>query len=231
MDLLEHPLEAVAFRLYSLPIPEAASAATGAAAAWTCLAAVLAAAAAAAAGLWRLRSSTPAAAVAVSMKPLQLDPSRAAEVSSPEPPSRPSLPAAAASTVAPSPKERYTAYYRDAGCVGCCDVGSDEDGNNDEEEDDDADEEREDGDRDVFVSDGADPFGWEAVRSLRPLSPTAAVEMGRRYRRSPTAALSSGSVVQLWDHGAGAGAGGGLTTPMASPRRRGRVVVGAVSAF
>ncbi|CAD6339963.1 unnamed protein product [Miscanthus lutarioriparius] len=223
MDLLEHPLEAVAFRLYSLPIPEAASAATGAAAAWTCLAAVLAAAAA---GLWRLRSSTPAAAVAVSTKPLQLDPSRSAEVSSPEPPSRPSLPTAAAST-----KERYTAYYRDAGCVGCCDVGSDEDGNNDEEEDDDADEEHEDGDRNVFVSDGADPFGWEVVRSLRPLSPTAAAEMGRRYRRSPTAALSSGSVVQLWDHGAGAGAGGSLTTPMASPRRRGRVVVGAVSAF
>jgi hypothetical protein len=231
MDLLEHPLEAVAFRLYSLPIPEAASAATGAAA-WTCLAAVLAAAAAA--GLWHLRSSTPAAAVAVSTKPLELDPSRAAEVSSPEPPSRPSQrspPEPAAASTVPSPKERYTAYYRDASCVGCCDVGRDEDGDENEEEDGDVAEEHEDGgDRDVFVSDGADPFGWgEVVRLLPPpLSTTAAAEMGRRYRRSPTAALSGVSVVQLWDQGAVAG--GGLT-PTASPRRRGRVVVGAVSAF
>ncbi|KAG0513278.1 hypothetical protein BDA96_10G087800 [Sorghum bicolor] len=237
MDLLEHPFEAVAFRLYSLPIPEAASTATGAAA-WTCLAAVLAAAAAA--GFWRLRSSTPAAvAVAVSTKPLELDPSPVAEVSSPElskPSSQRSPPKPAAeSTAAPSPKERYTAYYRDAGCVGCCDAGSDEDGDDEnEEEDNDVAEEREDGgDRDVFVSDGADPFGWGEVviRPLRlPLSPTAAAaeEMGLRYRRSPTVtALSGSSVVQLWDQGAG----GGLT-PTASPRRRGRVVAGTVvSAF
>ncbi|XP_066372255.1 uncharacterized protein [Miscanthus floridulus] len=209
MDLLEHPLEAVAFRLYSLPIPEAASAVTGAAA-WTCLAAVLAAAAA---GLWRLRSSTAAAvAVSTTTKPLELDPSsRAAEVSPSRPSSQrsPPVPAAASTTpTAPSRKEMYTAYFRDAGCVGCCY----EDGNN--EEDDDADEEHEDGDRDVFVSDGADPFGWEVVRSLPP-------------PLSPTAALGGGSVVQLWDQGVG----GGLT-PTASPRWRGRVVVvGAVSAF
>uniref|UniRef100_A0A0A9CCM2 Uncharacterized protein n=1 Tax=Arundo donax TaxID=35708 RepID=A0A0A9CCM2_ARUDO len=211
MDLLEHPLEAVAFSLYSLP---EASIATGAAA-WTCLAAVLAAAAAA--GLWRLRSSAPTAVTCAS-KPLELEQSPAEKVS-PEPASSSDRSPESASSEptdrspAPSPKERYTAYYHDGGCLGCCDV-DDEDEENEEEE------EQEDDDGAYEPSPVADPFGWEVVRSL-PLSPTAAA-MGQY--RSPTAL--SASVVRLWDEGAGGG-----FTPAASPRRRGRVAGGTVSAF
>ncbi|KAL6606016.1 hypothetical protein ACP70R_041669 [Stipagrostis hirtigluma subsp. patula] len=211
MELLEHPLEAIAFRLYSLPDSSVAAGT----AAWTCLAAVLAAAAAA--GLWRLRSSAPAAVTAAS-KPLDFDPSatkKAPEFStsstsdrSPEPAASPAL----------SPKERYTVYYRDAGCVGCCDV-DDEEGDNEEENEEEKEQEDDAGAYEPST-DSTDPFGWEVVRSL-PLSPAAAADM-RRYR-SPTAL--GGSVVRLWDQGAD-----GALTPTASPRRRGRVI-GAVSAF
>ncbi|XP_062234032.1 uncharacterized protein LOC133931211 [Phragmites australis] len=213
MDLLEHPLDAVAFRLYSL---QEASAATGAAA-WTCLAAVLAAAAAA--GLWRLRSSTPTADTGA-LKPLELDPSPAEKIStkpaSSSDRSRESAPSETTDrSPAPSPKERYTAYYHDGGCVGCCDVDEEEGDDYDEDE-----EEQEDEYNGVYqTSETTDPFGWEVVRSL-PLSPTAA-EM-ERYR-SPTAL--SGSVVRLWDQGTDGG-----VTPSASPRRRSRVV-GTILAF
>lgn len=216
MGLLEHPLEAVAFRLYSLPVPEA-SAATGAAAAWTCLAAAVLAAAA---GVWRLclsPSPPPSAAVAAAAaNALEPDRSHVAEAS-PETSRRAPEPAAAA---AATPKERYTAYYRDVGCC-CC-------GGESDDEEDDA-EER--GDGDVFLSDDdgptTDPFGWEweVVRSLQPPLSLAAETTGRRYRRSPTTGLG-GSVVQLWDQGAVRG-----LTPAARPRPRARVVVGTVSAF
>ncbi|GJN00668.1 hypothetical protein PR202_ga17864 [Eleusine coracana subsp. coracana] len=217
MDVLEHPLEAVAFRLYSL---QDASAASGAAA-WTCLAAVLAAAAAA--GLWRLRSSTPASGTEA-LKSLELEAYKAKQEVSLETArsSARSSPDSAAST-APSPKERYTAYYyRDSVRVGCCDV-DDEEG--DEVEEEEAEEQDEDDDG-VYPTSGSTtgPFGWdqEVVRSL-PLSPTA-VEVGGRYR-SPTAALGSrsSSVVRLWDEAIDAGV-------TASPRRRSRVV-GPVAAF
>ncbi|OEL15817.1 hypothetical protein BAE44_0023164 [Dichanthelium oligosanthes] len=205
MDLLEHPFEAVAFRLYSLPD---ASAATGAAA-WTCLAAILAAAAAA--GLWRLRSSAPTTASTGATKPLKLDllPAKEAPTAPPSASERWSEPAAGPTT--PSPKERYTAYYRDTGRVGCCDVDGDDD-----DREDDAEEHEDDGVYQTPSETTTDPFGgWEevVVRTL-PLSPTAA----GRYR-SPTAALGGVSVVQLW----GQATGDGLT-PTASPRRRGRVV-------
>ncbi|CAL5051572.1 unnamed protein product [Urochloa decumbens] len=198
MDLLEHPFEAVAFRLYSLPD---SSAATGAAA-WTCLAAVLAAAAAA--GLWRLRASSAVTAAAAT-KAMVLDPIPA-EVA-PAAPSRAPEPAAA-SAAAPSPKERYTAYFNDTSRVGCCcDVAGDDDAREDDDDD------------SVFRAQSeaaTDHFaGWEEVVRTLPLSPTAA-EM--EMRRSPTPALG-GSVVQLWDQVSG----GGLT-PTASPRRRSRVV-------
>ncbi|KAF8733192.1 hypothetical protein HU200_015567 [Digitaria exilis] len=228
MDLLEHPLEAVAFRLYSLP---EASAATGAAAAWTCLAAFLAAAAAA--GIWRLRSSAPTSVTttdtAAAMKPLEIDPRPAEEVltaasSSPET-------ATAASSAAPSPKERYTAYYSDACRIGCCeDDGDDERGREDDAEERDGDGE------DAGVVYGAppettkatvtDPFGWEGevVRSL-PLSPTAA-ELGLGSMQYRCLTPLGGSVVQLWDHVAGGG-----STPTASPRRRSRGLATAVPGF
>jgi hypothetical protein len=183
-------MEAVAFRIYSLPEVAAAGAA-----AWTCLAAVLAAAAAA--GLWRLRSSTPADFNVAGTKPLQLDtspslmPSTESGRSAERPP-------------APSPKERYTAYYDDGGCVGCCGVESD-----DEDEDEEQNPEDEDG---VGGPWGKDPFEWEVVRSLVPVVATATTDGLGRYR-SPRAALS-GSVVRLWDQGAQ----WGLTA--ASPRRR-----------
>ncbi|TVU12211.1 hypothetical protein EJB05_45844, partial [Eragrostis curvula] len=218
MDILEHPLEAVAFRLYSLPAE--ASAATGAAA-WTCLVAVLAAAAAA--GLWRLRSSTPAAATAA-LKPLELEPSPKKEVRPETTTSSARSPDSAASTTAISPKERYTAYYRDSCRVGCCDVDDDQ-GFNEEEVEEEEEEQGEEDDCGVYQYQTSetttDPFGWEVVRSL-PLSPTTAADMGRY--RSPTA-LSSSSVVRLWDEAADAG-----VTAVASPRRRSRVV-GSVSAF
>ncbi|PVH48268.1 hypothetical protein PAHAL_4G293900 [Panicum hallii] len=213
MDLLEHPFEAVAFRLYSLP---EASAATGAAA-WTCLAAVLAAAAAA--GLWRLRASAPTAVATAAAKPLGLDPCPKEEA--------PTAPLTASERwseppAAPSPKERYTAYYRDTCRVGCCD----EDGGDDDDDREDDAEEHDDDDcgvgayRTPSETTNSDPFGWEepVVRSL-PLSPTAAeVGLGPGRYRSPRAL--GGSVVQLWDQVVG----GGLLTPTASPRRRGRVV-------
>jgi hypothetical protein len=218
MGLLEHPLEAVAFRLYSLPVPEA-SAATGAAAAWTCLAAAVLAAAAAAAGVWRLclsPSPPPSAAVAAAANASGPDRSHVAEAS-PETSRRAPEPAAAA---AATPKERYTAYYRDVGCCCCGGESDDEEGDAEER-----------GDGDVFLSDDdgptTDPFGWEweVVRSLQPPLSLAAETTGRRYRRSPTTGLG-GSVVQLWDQGAVRG-----LTPAARPRPRARVVVGTVSAF
>ncbi|WVZ82147.1 hypothetical protein U9M48_029444 [Paspalum notatum var. saurae] len=240
MELLEHPLEAVAFRLY-YSLPEA-SAATGATA-WTCLAAVLAAAAAA--GLWRLRS--PAAVGAT--KPLELKPTPAAEGLQPSRSSsseRCDPAAAEASTTAPSPKERYTAYFRDTGCIGFCDAGDDEEeeeADDEEEETDGNAEEREDEDargggahyRRTTPETTTGPLGWEkaVVRTLPvpPLSPTAAADARGWRRRSPTAALG-GCVVQLWDHqAAGGGGGGGLTpTTAASRRRRGRAVGGTVVA-
>ncbi|CAN6164760.1 unnamed protein product [Urochloa humidicola] len=208
MDLLEHPLEAVAFRLYSLPD---ASAATGAAA-WTCLAAVLAAAAAAA-GLWRLRaSSAPVTSAAANTKPLVLDLTSSKEA----PTTAPSFsPEPAATSTAPSPKERYTAYFiNETGRVGCCG----EDGGDADDREDDA-EEHDGGVAYRAPSETATEHfaGWEEVVRTLPLSPTSAqMEMRLGRYRSPRAV---GSVVQLWDQVSG----GGLT-PTASPRRRGRVV-------
>ncbi|KAF7094280.1 hypothetical protein CFC21_096601 [Triticum aestivum] len=208
MDILEQPLEAVAFRIHSLPEP---------AAAWTCLAAVLAAAAAA--GVWRLRSSTPSSTVITegSSKPLvDLDTSpllvpaeterslgswRSCEATSSS-----SLPAL-------SPRERYTAYYHDSGCVGCCDVESD-----DEEAEEDRDPEDDYG---VYGPAEMDPFEWEVVRPLVPLMPATAAETGRYL--SPRAL--SGSVVRLWDQGADRS----FMTAAASRRRMGRA--GTVSSF
>ncbi|CAN6178948.1 unnamed protein product [Urochloa humidicola] len=207
MDLLEHPLEAVAFRLYSLPD---SSAATGAAA-WTCLAAVLAAAAAA--GLWRLRASS--AVTAAATKPLVVGPAPVKGV--------PTAPSTASErwpelATAPSPKERYTAYFiNDTGRVGFCDGAGDE-------EDGDREDDADGHDGDVALAYRAlsgtatEQFaGWEEVVRTLPLSPTSAqMEMRLGRYRSPRAV---GSVVQLWDQVSG----GGLT-PTASPRRRGRVV-------
>ncbi|GJN29390.1 hypothetical protein PR202_gb17614 [Eleusine coracana subsp. coracana] len=207
MDVLEHPLEAVAFRLCSLPFPDA-SAASGAAA-WTCLAAVLAAAAAA--GLWRLRSSTPASGTEA-LKALELEAYKAKELQLDT--TRSSLDSAAStmSPAASSPKERYTAcYYRDSGRVGCCDVDDDEGDKYEEDEAGAEEQDEHDGDGVYQTSAATDPFG-----------PTA-VELGGRYR-SPTAALArSSSVVRLWDEAVDAGV-------TASPRRRSRVV-GTVAAF
>lgn len=215
MDILEHPLEAVAFRLYSLPLPDA-SGATGAAA-WTCLAAVLAAAAAA--GLWRLRSSAPTASAAA-LKPLELERCNTKQAlpetkASSAARSWPDLAASSTAAAAPSPKERYTAYYRGTGRVGFCDVDDDE-GNDEEEVSEEDDEDGAAYQSSETTTTGS--FGWEreVVRSL-PLSP-AAVEVGRF--RSPTA-LGGGSIVRLWDDT-------GVTA--ASPRRRSRVV-GTVAAF
>ncbi|RLN12354.1 hypothetical protein C2845_PM09G06180 [Panicum miliaceum] len=127
---------------------------------------------------------------------------------------------------APSPKERYTEYYRDACRVGCCDEDRGDDaGDEDDDREDDAEEH--DGDGGVYrtpsvMTTTTDPFGWEVevVRSLS-LTPTVAeMRLGPGRYRSPTAL--GGSVVQLWDQVAG----GGLT-PTASPRRRGRVVAAA----
>jgi len=219
MDLLEHPLEAVAFRLYSLPD---ASAATGAAA-WTCLAAVLAAA-----GLWRLRAPAPTAASTAAAKPLQLDPCPEAEA--------PTAPRTALSErwsappAAPSPKERYTAYYRDACRVGCCDEDRDDDGDDREDDAEEHDDDDDCGGGGAYRTPSettTGPFGWEAevVRSLPlcPPAPEVGLGPGRRYS-SPTAL--GGSVAQLWDQVAG----GGLT-PTASPRRRGRAVVATAPGF
>ncbi|KAF0903819.1 hypothetical protein E2562_029923 [Oryza meyeriana var. granulata] len=202
MDLLEQPLEAVAFRLYSLP-----EAAALGAAAWTCLAAVLAAAAAA--GIWRLRAAQPVAMGDTSSGRNGLEPETSSKTaaaamseqtrSSPEP---------ASSLTAPSPKERYTAYYHDSCCVGCCDL--------DDEDGEEVVEEEEDG---VDEPSETMPFEWEVVMSL-PLSLTAAC----RYRDSPPL---GGSVVRLWDQAA---AGGLTAVAAASPRRRGRAA-GVVSAF
>ncbi|CAN6198443.1 unnamed protein product [Urochloa humidicola] len=205
MDLLEHPLEAVAFRLYSLPD---SSTATGAAA-WTCLAA--------AAGLWRLRAASSAVtSAAANTKPLVLDPTPSKEA----PTTAPSFPPEpAAASAATSPKERYTAYFNDTCRVGFCG----EDGGDVDDREDDAEEHDGDGGDVVYWTPSetaTDRFaGWEdeVVRTL-PLSPTAAeMEMRLGRYRSPRAV--GGSVVQLWDHVAG----GGLT-PTASPRRRARLV-------
>ncbi|CAM0913228.1 unnamed protein product [Alopecurus aequalis] len=195
MDLLEQPMEAVAFSIYSLPEVAAA-----AAAAWTCLAAVLAAAAAA--GLWRLRSSTPAGFTVAATKPLELDTSTSliwteAERSAPEMPTEPMT-----SSLAPSPKERYTAYYHDSGCVGCCLVESDEEEDRDPED--------EDG---LYGAWETDPFEWEVVRPVVPTMATAtADEIGRH--RGPRPRALTGSVVRLWDQGVG-------RSLAASPRLRG----------
>uniref|UniRef100_A0ACD6APK8 Uncharacterized protein n=1 Tax=Avena sativa TaxID=4498 RepID=A0ACD6APK8_AVESA len=189
MDLLEQPLEAVAFRIYSLP-----EAAAAGAAAWTCLAAVLAAAAAA--GVWRLRSSTTAD-FADAPKPLVMETSASPTSSSRETTAEPT----ASSSPAPSPKERYTAYYHDTGCVGCCVVESDE-----ELEEEELNLQDDDG---VHGPWKKEPFEWEVVKSLVPLVARSTAD---EYR-SPRAL--SGSVVRLWDQGAELG----LTAAMI-PRRR-----------
>jgi hypothetical protein len=196
MDLLEQPMEAVAFSIYSLPEVAAA-----AAAAWTCLAAVLAAAAAA--GLWRLCSPTPADFTLAATNPLELDttpslmPSTDAERSAERPP------VPTTSSPALTPKERYTVYFHDTSCVGCCGVESDDEDEELNPEDDGG----------VYGSPWEkDPFECEVVRSLVPVVATATTDGLGRYR-SPRAALS-GSVVRLWDQGAQ----WGLTA--ASPRRR-----------
>jgi hypothetical protein len=176
MDILEHPLEVVAFRLYSVPD---ASVAIGAAA-WTCLFAVLAA------GLWRLRFSTPPAA---GLKPLETVPSKEKEV--------PPAPASSSTTTAlcPSPKERYTAfYYR----VGCCGVDEEEGEYDEEEEEVEERDEYYNGAHQTPVA-ATDPFGWEVVRSL-PLTPKASLPLSLTERyRSRTALGSYSSVVRLWD--------------------------------
>ncbi|XP_044960074.1 uncharacterized protein LOC123411197 [Hordeum vulgare subsp. vulgare] len=210
MDILEQPLEAVAFRVHSLP---------EAAAAWTWLAAVLAAAAAA--GVWRLRSSTAPSAVITDdvSKPLNPDTSpllvpAAAEAErwvgrlSCEPTTSTS------SVPALSPRERYTAYYQDAGCVGCCDVESDE-----EEGTEDRDPEDDGG---VYVPSEAGRFEWEVVRPLLPPMAATAAETGRF--QNPRAL--SGSVVRLWDQG---GDRSFIAAAAASRRRSGRA--GTVSSF
>uniref|UniRef100_A0A0E0D768 Uncharacterized protein n=1 Tax=Oryza meridionalis TaxID=40149 RepID=A0A0E0D768_9ORYZ len=209
MDLLEQPLEAVAFRLYSLP----EAAAPAGPAAWTCLAAVLAAAAAAT-GIWRLRAAAPVVAMGATTSGedgLEPESSPATATSEQARSSSERQPEPASS---PSPKETYTAYFHDSCCVGCCDMDDDDDDGDEvleEEEEDDDDEPSE-----------RMPFEWEIVRSL-PLSPTAAAAAAevRRYRDS---APLGGSVVRLWNHAAG----GGVTA--ANPRRRGRDG-GVVSAF
>ncbi|XP_047094212.1 uncharacterized protein LOC124706595 [Lolium rigidum] len=207
MDLLEQPLEAVAFRIYSLPEVAAAGAA-----AWTCLAAVLAAAAAA--GVWRLRSSSTAD-FTDDTKPLQLDTSKppisASETKrSAERPTEPTT-----SSPAPSPKERYTAYYQDSGRVGYCGVESD-----DEEDEEKLDPQDYDG---VYGPwEKKDPFEWEVVRSLVPVVATATTDVIGRYR-SPRAV--SGTVVRLWDQGADHW---GLT---AAIPRRGVIRAGTASSF
>ncbi|KAF7107378.1 hypothetical protein CFC21_108009 [Triticum aestivum] len=213
MDILEQPLEAVAFRIHSLP-----EAAAAGAAAWTCLAAVLAAAAAA--GVWRLRSSTAPSAVIsddVSKPFVELDTSPSMMVSSETERSLGRSSEATMSTSLPalSPRERYTAYYHDTGCVGCCDVESDE-----EEEEEDRDPEDDYG---VYgPPEQADPFEWEVVRPLLPLMPATAAETGRYL--SPRAL--SGSVVRLWDQGADRSF---VAAAAASRRRSGRA--GTVSSF
>jgi hypothetical protein len=196
MDLLEQPMEAVAFSIYSLPEVAAA-----AAAAWTCLAAVLAAAAAA--GLWRLRSSTPADFTLAATNSLELDttPSLMASTDAERSAERPPVPTTASSP-APSPKERYTAYFHDTSCVGCCGVESDDEDEEQNPEDDDG----------MHGPWEKDPFELEVVRSLVPVVATVSADAMWRYR-SPRAALG-GSVVRLWDQGAQ----WGLTA--ASPRRR-----------
>ncbi|KAM3194562.1 hypothetical protein ACQJBY_070934 [Aegilops geniculata] len=201
MDILEQPLEAVAFRIHSLPEP---------AAAWTCLAAVLAAAAAA--GVWRLRSSTaPSTVIAEgSSKPLvELDKSPLLEPAETERSLgswRPSEPASSSSLPALSPRERYTAYYHDSGCVGCCDVESDEEEAEDRDPED---------DYGVYGPPEADPFEWEVGRPLLPLMPATTATETWRYK-SPRAL--SGSVVLLWDQGAD----GSFMAAAASRRRMGR---------
>jgi hypothetical protein len=222
MDLLEHPFEAVAFRLYSLP---EVSAATGAAA-WTCLAAVLAAAAAA--GLWRLRASSAPTdvAVAAATKPPELDPAAPAEMTT----APPCAPERWAPSTTPSPKERYTAYYCDSDAcrVGCCDDAGDEYFRGDDEREDEAEEHDGDSGSGAYrtPSEATGSFGgWEEVVRSLPLTPTA-TKVGLGPYRSPTALGGSVSVVQLWDQFAG----GGLT-PTASPRRRNRGVVAAVPGF
>lgn len=210
MDILEQPLEAVAFRIHSLPEVAAAGAA-----AWTCLAAFLAAAAAA--GVWRLRSSAPSSSVITDdvSKPLEMDTSPLLVPAETErslgswrssEPTSSSLPAL-------SPRERYTAYYHDSGCVGCCYVESDE------EEEEDRDAEDDDG---VYGPSEADPFEWEVVRPLVPLVTATAAETAVWYQ-SPRAL--SGSVVRLWDQGADRS----FMTAAASPRRMG--TAGTFSSF
>ncbi|EMS64600.1 hypothetical protein TRIUR3_07874 [Triticum urartu] len=112
-----------------------------------------------------------------------------------------------------SPRERYTAYFHDSGCVGCCDVESD-----DEEAEEDRDPEDDYG---VYGPAEMDPFEWEVVRPLVPLMPATAAETGRYL--SPRAL--SGSVVRLWDQGADRS----FMTAAASRRRMGRA--GTVSSF
>ncbi|KAM3208442.1 hypothetical protein ACQJBY_063237 [Aegilops geniculata] len=212
MDILEQPLEAVAFRIHSLPEVAAAGAA-----AWTCLAAVLAAAAAA--GVWRLRSSTVPSAVItddVSKPFVELDTSPSMMVSSETERSLGRSSEATMSTSLPalSPRERYTAYYHDTGCVGCCDVESEEEEDRDPEDD-----------NGVYGPAEMDPFEWEVVRPLLPLMPATAAETARRYQSLSPRALS-GSVVRLWDQGAD---GSFMAAAAASRRRMGRA--GTVSSF
>ncbi|KAL5224149.1 hypothetical protein ABZP36_010788 [Zizania latifolia] len=132
MELLEQQLEAVAFQLYSLP-----EAVAPGAAAWTCIAAVLAAAAAA--GLWPLCAATPVAIAASSsfINPSESESPPAVAASSLEQARSSGRTPEPASPPTPSPKERYTAYYYDSGCVGCCDLHDDEYGDEVVEEEDD----------------------------------------------------------------------------------------------
>ncbi|URD93495.1 hypothetical protein MUK42_00947 [Musa troglodytarum] len=196
MDLLEVPLDALAFRLYSLPAAAAAARSD-----WACLVLLAAAAAAAALGLWGIR--------AVGSKPDPPTPT------SPPPPPVPSLPvcpsenqtpvgrevAAAAWTAschveeARSPKSRFMAYYAastDSLYEDCADGGGLGEG---EEEDVDS---VSDVDRRVTApwSGGGCGLEWAVVKRRGDLG---------WYRYQDMTALD-GSVVKLWD-----GRDGGLT--------------------
>ncbi|CAL9182782.1 uncharacterized protein LOC135636060 [Musa acuminata AAA Group] len=93
MDLLEVPLDAIAFRLYSLPAAAAAARSD-----WACLVLLAAAAAAAALGLWGIR--------VVGSKPDPPTPT------SPPPPPVPSLPVCPPESLTPVGKEAAAAAWR-----------------------------------------------------------------------------------------------------------------------
>ncbi|XP_073011361.1 uncharacterized protein [Typha latifolia] len=174
MDLLEMPLEAFAFRLYSLP------AAGGSILAWL---AVIAAAV----SLWRIRAVGSRSDASPLFQPppqarTAAPPPSDRERDQPEPEQKPIASSACRRLEAGSPKVRFTAYYD-----GRCRVG------------DGGDEERETEADDDVVSDGVEvgdgemtaPLGWEGVAIRRKVD-------FAWYRYQDMTALN-GSIVRLWD--------------------------------